>query len=77
MQRGAGAAVRRHPGFGGDCRSAGLSLYLGPLVELSAAWEWTLPTELNTGNHIGDFTLSNSRQELSLMMFHFGVGVNF
>ncbi|MGE0711765.1 MAG: OmpP1/FadL family transporter [Planctomycetota bacterium] len=57
--------------------SAGFTFHWGPLVELNFAWEWALPTSVNTGNHVGNFTLSNSKQELSLMFFHFGLGVNF
>lgn len=55
----------------------GFSFQWGPQIELNFAWEWQLPNELETGQHIGDFTLSNSQQEVEIMAFHFGLGVNF
>ena len=57
--------------------TAGFTLHWGPLIELNFGWEYALPTTLRTGNHRGNFTLSNSEQELSAMFFHFGLGVNF
>lgn len=57
--------------------SGGFTLRWGPLVELNFAAEYALPTTLNTGTHEGNFTLSNSKQELSILFLHVGVGVNF
>lgn len=57
--------------------SAGFTLHWGPLIDLSFAWEWALPTEIDTSVHQGDFTLSNSSQEVDIMLFHLGLGVNF
>ncbi|MCA8920271.1 MAG: outer membrane protein transport protein [Planctomycetes bacterium] len=55
----------------------GFSFQWGPQVEFNFAWEWQLPNTINTGTHIGDFTLSNSSQEVEIMAFHLGLGVNF
>lgn len=57
--------------------STGFSLYWGPLVELSFAFEWQIPREIQTRDHDGDFTLDDSTQEVGLMLFHFGLGFNF
>lgn len=57
--------------------SCGFSFLWGPLVELSAAFEYQLPNEFDIGNHKGDFTLSNSKQENEILFIQFGMGVNF
>ena len=57
--------------------STGFSFLWGQLVELSVSAEYALPKELSTGNHIGDFTLSNSKQEVSILFVQFGMGFNF
>ena len=73
----ANTTLPQQPTFAEHHVSAGFTFHWGPLVELNFAWEWALPREIQTGDHIGNFTLSNSEQELSLMFFHFGLGVNF
>lgn len=57
--------------------SMGFSFMWGPLIEFSASVEYQLPKRFETGFHIGDFTLSNSRQEVEILFAQFGVGVNF
>lgn len=57
--------------------SCGFSFMWGPLVEFSASVEYQLPKEFKVGAHIGDFTLSNSKQEVEILFAQFGVGVNF
>ena len=57
--------------------SAGMTFHWGPLIDISFAWEWALPREIDISFHEGDFTLSNSQQEVDIMLFHLGLGVNF
>lgn len=57
--------------------SGGFSFLWGPLVELSFAFEYHLPKTYSVGPHIGDFTLSNSEQEVEIMIFQLGLGFNF
>lgn len=57
--------------------SMGFSFQWGPLIEFSAAVEYQLPREIRTGFHVGDFTLSGSKQEVEILFAQFGVGVNF
>lgn len=57
--------------------SCGFSFLWGPLVEISAAFEYQLPNEFDVGVHKGDFTLSNSKQEVEIFFVQFGLGVNF
>lgn len=67
----------QQPTIGEHHLSTGFTFRWGPLVELSFAAEYTLPTKLQTRTHEGNFTLSNSEQELSILFLHFGLGVNF
>ncbi len=58
--------------------SAGFTLHWGPLVEFSFGFEWALPSTLNTSStHKADYTLGDSKQEVELMFFHWGLGFNF
>jgi long-subunit fatty acid transport protein len=57
--------------------SAGLSFLWGPLVELSLAFEYALPKTYEVGPHVGDFTLSSSKQEVEILFFQLGLGFNF
>jgi len=58
--------------------ATGFTFRWGPLLELTAAVEWALPTSVETGpRHKGDITLSESKQELELWFLHFGLGINF
>lgn len=57
--------------------SCGFSFLWGPLLEFSAAVEYQLPNEFDVGNHKGDFTLSNSKQETEILFVQFGMGINF
>lgn len=72
-----GTTLPQQPTIAEHHVTAGFTFHWGPLVELNFGWEYALPTTLRTGNHRGNFTLSNSEQELSIMFFHFGMGVNF
>lgn len=67
----------QQPTIGEHHATTGFTFHWGPLVELSFAFDYTLPTSLSTGQHEGNFTLSNSKQRMSIMFFHFGLGVNF
>lgn len=57
--------------------SGGFSFLWGPLIELSVSVEYALPKELNTGDHVGDFSLVNSKQEVEILFVQFGMGFNF
>jgi long-subunit fatty acid transport protein len=57
--------------------SFGFSFLWGPLVELSASFEYQLPKEFSVGPHVGDFSLANSKQEVEILFFQVGMGVNF
>lgn len=57
--------------------SFGFSFLWGPLIEFSAAFEYQVPKEFEIGPHVGDFTLSNSKQKVEIFFAQFGVGVNF
>jgi long-chain fatty acid transport protein len=57
--------------------SGGFTFHWGPLVEVNFAVEYALPTSVNTGNHVGNFLLSNSKQDVSLLFLHLGFGMNF
>lgn len=58
--------------------SAGFTFAWGPLVEITFAWEWALPAEIDVSFHEGDqVNLSNSKQEVDIMLFHLGLGVRF
>lgn len=72
----------QQPTIGEHHLSTGFTLHIGPLLELTAAVEWTLPNQVKTprevdGGHKGDFTLSDSKQEVELIFVQFGLGVNF
>jgi long-subunit fatty acid transport protein len=57
--------------------SCGLSFLWGPLVELTASFEYQLPKEYEVGFHLGDRSLSNSKQECEILFFQVGVGARF
>lgn len=58
--------------------SGGFSLLWGPYLEFSFAAEYAFRLKpLETGNHKGDYTLSNSTQDATILFLQFGIGVNF
>ena len=61
--------------------STGFTFHWGPLVELSAAVEYALPTKVDTPasppGHFGNFVLSDSTQEAEILFIYLGLGVNF
>ncbi len=57
--------------------SCGVGFMWGPLVELSASFEWALPKEYRIGSHQGDRSLGSSTQDADILFFQVGFGLNF